>query len=78
MINICLGNATRAPARLETYNLASLKVNQGISTAVGLSNCGRKVAGEREQIDHDAKHYIKDTRGKFCLRARGHWREALQ
>lgn len=32
---------------------------------------------ERKEIDKEAKYYVKETRGKFWLRARGRWREAL-
>jgi hypothetical protein len=35
------------------------------------------ITAERKLIDEEAKHYVKDTRGKFWLRAKGRWREAL-
>jgi len=37
----------------------------------------KEMTAERKLIDQEAKQYIKDTRGKFWLRARGRWREAL-
>jgi hypothetical protein len=36
-----------------------------------------EITTEREEISREAKTYIKETRGKFWLRARGRWREAL-